>query len=440
MRTRVVGKLGEALEVNKAITAKALEADRSHAAAPVTATTAEQTESVKAEALDNQNRVENNADDEAGTVGEIRDETGKTNGAPQHTESKVEDLKELATETNETENAASTEDSAKQVEAGASEGSEGTCGGAISSKILAARASEIEIALYELCGNQVTMQYKQAARNLAHNLADVKNDMLRIAVLKGEIVGATLVRMNASELANPDAQKIAQRIEENKLYHSRKVDEAVKDGLAGLELPAEYNRAGRRIGSGAAEQAENEDADEEDAPAVIPAPKRAFSLTARLNRPTSGIRVAGLVGSRRFGSEKTSPKDTDAVNHRPQPKDAANRGPKYVPAPAWKPPSAAERAAAAEKAAQAATDVAGAPPPPPAGWDDVKYSEKRQRWYYRRRSKKPSTRWVTDEEMSSGHADADPDMQQPAAVAAATAAPPSSSGEVGWTAMHSTKK
>ena len=440
LRTRVVGKLGEALEVNKAIAAKALAADRSRAAAPVTVTTAEQQESVKAEAPDIHNRVENNTDDEAGTVRETRGEEGKPNGTPQGTESKVEGLTELAVGTNETDNAASTQGSAKQEEAGASEGSEDTYCGAISSKILATRASEIEVALYELCGNQVSMQYKQAARNLAHNLADVKNDMLRIGVLKGEIVGATLVRMNASELANPDAQKIAQRIEENKLYHSRKVDEAVKDGLAGLELPAEYNRAGRRIGSGAAEQAENEDVDEEDAPALIQsAPRPAFSLTARLNRPASGVRVAGLVGSRRFGSEKTSPKD--AVNHRPQPKDNTNSGPKYVPAPAWKPPSAAERAAAAEKAAQTATAGAGAPPPPPAGWDDVKYSEKRQRWYYRRRSKKPFTRWVTDEEMASGHADADPDpdAQQPTDMAA-TAVPPSLSGEVGWTAMHSTKK
>ena len=129
-------------------------------------------------------------------------------------------------------------------------------------KLLAERAREIEMALYEMCGQRVSMQYKQAARNLAHNLADVKNDMLRIAVLKAEIVGTALVRMNASELANPDAQKIAQRIEENKLYHSRKVDEAMKDGLAGLELPSEYNRAGRRIDSGAAERAEDEDQDE----------------------------------------------------------------------------------------------------------------------------------------------------------------------------------
>ncbi len=464
LRTRVIGKFGEALEVNKSITAKALAP-----ASRATVTKAAQTEPVKADTPDAQER----ADDETVTIGETHGDKDDKAGSNQHFEAKKQSSKAsgagidiLGKETivddsaeNESDRAtvcnpdgsrsatspssvgskepASSGDIVKQDKAGAMQVSEDKYEVGISSKLLAGRATEIEKALYEMCEKQVSMKYKQGARDLAHNLADPKNDTLRIAVLKGEIVGATLVRMTASELANPDAQEIAQRIEQNKLYHSRKVDEAIKDGRAGLELPSEYNRAGRRIGGGAAEQAESEDLDEATSTVKRATPKRAFSLTARLKRPGPAGRT-GLGGSTR-----KSPKNTDDVNHLPNPKPAGKSGPKYVPAPAWKPPPATERAAAASAASAAAP---GKPPPPPAGWDDVKYSKKRKRWYYRRRNKKPDTRWVTDEEMSSGHAYADPDQATtkmvsdvPAAVAA-TSASSSTSGEVGWTAMYSTNK
>ena len=299
------------------------------------------------------------------------------------------------------------EELAKQLgggDAAAEEGAAPAEAAALSASGLAERSREIEAALFRLHGGRAGMAYKQAARSLAHNLGDKANDKLRIKVLQREIAGSVLVKMSSAQLANPEAQKHAAEIEENKIYHSRKVDEAVKDGLAGLDFSADgmAQPVGGERGQTAAEDAEAA------APARRPPPKAAFSLTARLSKSNPTPKPAPVLAS---------PK--------PAPKPVASQGPKYVPPPAYIPPPAPAASAPAARSGSGSADR-GKPPPAPRGWDDVKYSEKRGRWYFRRRQGHPSTRWVTDEEMESGKAEGEPED--------------SAQESKGWTAMYSERK
>ncbi|DAZ96426.1 TPA: hypothetical protein N0F65_006472 [Lagenidium giganteum] len=74
-------------------------------------------------------------------------------------------------------------------------------------------AQEVENALFDLHGQPYTLPkaYGQKARQLLFNLKDSRNALLRDRLLSGELTAHALVRMSATDMANP--QLVRQRKE-----------------------------------------------------------------------------------------------------------------------------------------------------------------------------------------------------------------------------------